>query len=63
MHTRIDTVILGISSIKGEIEMIISASRRTDIPAFYSDWFLNRIQEGEMLVPNTFNENHLSRLS
>ncbi|MCL1880551.1 MAG: DUF1848 domain-containing protein [Oscillospiraceae bacterium] len=23
--------------------MIISASRRTDIPAFYSDWLVNRI--------------------
>lgn len=62
MHTRRHTVILEISSIKGEIEMIISASRRTDIPAFYSDWFLNRIREGEMLVPNIFNENHLSRV-
>ena len=25
--------------------MIISASRRTDIPAFYSEWFINRIKE------------------
>ena len=25
---------------------IISASRRTDIPAFYSKWFLNRIRAG-----------------
>ena len=25
---------------------IISASRRTDIPAFYSGWFLNRLREG-----------------
>lgn len=25
---------------------IISASRRTDIPAFYSNWLINRIQEG-----------------
>ncbi|WP_353961680.1 DUF1848 family protein, partial [Laspinema olomoucense] len=25
---------------------IISASRRTDIPGFYSKWFLNRIQAG-----------------
>ncbi|MFW6026925.1 MAG: DUF1848 family protein, partial [Candidatus Woesearchaeota archaeon] len=24
--------------------MIISASRRTDIPAFYSEWFMNRIR-------------------
>ena len=26
--------------------MIISASRRTDIPAYYPDWFCNRIREG-----------------
>lgn len=26
--------------------MIISASRRTDIPAFYSDWFMNKIRNG-----------------
>lgn len=25
---------------------IISASRRTDIPAFYSDWFMNRVKAG-----------------
>lgn len=42
--------------------MLISASRRTDIPAYYSEWFLNRLQEGEVLVPNVYNENHLSRV-
>jgi len=25
---------------------IISVSRRTDIPAFYGNWFLNRLKEG-----------------
>jgi hypothetical protein len=34
--------------------MIISASRRTDIPAFYSSWFLNRIRVGFCTV-NPFN--------
>jgi Domain of unknown function (DUF1848) len=35
--------------------MIISASRRTDIPAFYSDWLLNRLAEGfcDVLHPYT----------
>ena len=31
---------------------IISASRRTDIPAFYSEWFMNRIRAGSCIVPN-----------
>ncbi|MBW1679710.1 MAG: DUF1848 domain-containing protein [Deltaproteobacteria bacterium] len=35
--------------------MIISASRRTDIPAFYSSWFMERIREGRVLVKNPFN--------
>lgn len=33
---------------------IISASRRTDIPAFYSTWFMNRIREGEAIYKNPF---------
>lgn len=32
--------------------MIISASRRTDIPAFYSNWFLNRVRDGFVMVRN-----------
>ena len=32
--------------------MIISASRRTDIPAFYSEWFMNRVRQGYALVRN-----------
>jgi len=34
---------------------IISASRRTDIPAFYGDWFMNRITEGFAGYVNPFN--------
>jgi hypothetical protein len=41
---------------------IISASRRTDIPAFYSDWFINRIREGYALVQNPFNGSMFSRV-
>lgn len=43
--------------------MIISASRRTDIPAFYSDWFLKRIQEGFVQVRNPMNANQVSLVS
>jgi DNA repair photolyase len=43
--------------------MIISASRRTDIPAFYSEWFFNRLAEGYVLVANPFNPKMISRVS
>jgi hypothetical protein len=43
--------------------MIISASRRTDIPAFYADWFVNRIRTGYCTVPNPFNPSQISRVS
>jgi len=33
---------------------IISVSRRTDIPAFYSDWFMNRLKEGYAGYVNPF---------
>ncbi|CUH95681.1 hypothetical protein P22_1758 [Propionispora sp. 2/2-37] len=42
--------------------MIISASRRTDIPAFYSEWFLQRLREGAVLVPNPRRPDHYSRV-
>jgi hypothetical protein len=32
--------------------MIVSASRRTDIPAFYGRWFVNRLKAGYALVRN-----------
>jgi hypothetical protein len=43
--------------------MIISASRRTDIPAYYSDWFLDRIKKGCVDVPNPFNPKQVSHVS
>lgn len=36
---------------------IISASRRTDIPAFYAEWFMNRIRDGYFLNKNPYNGN------
>lgn len=35
--------------------VIISASRSTDIPAFYSDWLVNRVKEGFVKWTNPFN--------
>jgi len=43
--------------------MIISASRRTDIPAFYTSWFMERIREGFVIVKNPFNPTQRKRVS
>jgi len=43
--------------------MIISASRRTDIPAFYADWLINRLNAGHCLVKNPFNPAQIKRVS
>lgn len=42
--------------------MIVSASRRTDIPAFYSEWLMNRLREGYALVQNPGNPHRFSRV-
>lgn len=42
--------------------MIISASRRTDIPSYYSNWFFNRIKEQYVLVRNPMNFHQVSRI-
>lgn len=43
--------------------MIISASRRTDIPAFYTKWFIKRLREGLVLVRNPMNFHQVSRIA
>ena len=43
--------------------MIISASRRTDIPSYYSEWFFNRIKEGFVYVRNPMNIHQISKIS
>lgn len=42
--------------------MIISASRRTDIPALYFEWFLNRVKAGYFDVKNPMNPKQVSRV-
>jgi hypothetical protein len=43
--------------------MIISASRRTDIPAFYARWFINRVRAGFCISPNPFNPQQAAPIS
>lgn len=42
--------------------MILSVSRRTDIPNYYSQWFYNRIKEGFVYVRNPMNAHQVSRI-
>ena len=42
--------------------MILSVSRRTDIPSYYSDWFFNRIKEGFVYVRNPINSHQVSKI-
>lgn len=41
--------------------MIIQTGLRTDIPAFYADWFANRLREGYVFVRNPFNRFAVTR--
>ena len=41
--------------------MIINTGQRTDIPAFYAEWFANRLKEGFIYVRNPYNPNQVSR--
>lgn len=42
--------------------MILSVSRRTDIPNYYSEWFYNRIKEGFLYVCNPMNVHQISEI-
>jgi DNA repair photolyase len=42
--------------------MIISVSRRTDIPSFYSEWFFNRIKEKSVYARNPMNIHQISNI-
>lgn len=42
--------------------MILNVSGRTDIVAFYTDWFMNRYREGFFDVRNPFYKQQVSRI-
>lgn len=42
--------------------MILSVSRRTDIPRWYSEWLLRRLRAGEVLVRNPYRPGQLRRV-
>lgn len=53
--TKIERAIEDGSVVSMQAPVIVSASRSTDIPAFYSDWFFHRLQLGYSAWTNPFN--------
>lgn len=47
---------------KGNDVVILSVSRRTDIPNYYTEWFMNRIKEGYLYVRNPMNAHQISKI-
>ncbi len=43
--------------------MIISASRRTDIPCFFSEWFMEKVKEGYVMTVNPMNRSQTKNIS
>lgn len=43
--------------------MIMNTGCRTDIPAYYSEWFYNRIKEGSVLVRNPYYPQQVTKYS
>ena len=41
--------------VNAQAPLIVSASRSTDIPAFYADWFFDRLKKGYSAWTNPFN--------
>ena len=42
--------------------MILSVSRRTDIPAFYSDWLFKQLDQASVLVPNPIARDKIAKI-
>ena len=52
---KIETILEDGRTVMAQAPVIISASRSTDIPAFYADWFFHRLQIGYSAWTNPFN--------
>jgi hypothetical protein len=46
-----------------KLKTVISASRRSDIPAYYLGWFIEKIKSGYVDVENPFNPKQISRIN
>ena len=50
MNNKIQIITDKEVKVEAQAPVIISASRSTDIPAFYAKWFINRIEKGYCLA-------------
>lgn len=57
-----ETNILLVNNSTAVKNMIISASRRTDIPAFFAEWFMNRIRAGSVSIRNPLNSKQIRKV-
>ena len=48
-------IIINGNPVKAQAPLIVTASRSTDIPAFYADWFFGRLEKGYSAWINPFN--------
>ena len=53
--TKEEMEIGGKTKVSAQMPIIVSASRSTDIPAFYADWFIERLKAGYVKWFNPFN--------
>jgi DNA repair photolyase len=56
MNNKIKITIDSGEQVEAQAPIILSASRSTDIPAFYAKWFINRIKAGYCVWCNPFNQ-------
>ena len=56
MNDKVSIHISNGEAISASAPIIISASRSTDIPAFYAEWFIKRLREGYVVWKNPFNQ-------
>ena len=54
-HKKVDILTQDGNYVSAQAPVIVSASRATDIPAFYADWFFNRLRCGYVKWRNPFN--------
>lgn len=55
IHIPINIKLQSGELVKANSPVIVSASRSTDIPAFYADWYINRLKAGYIKWTNPFN--------